>query len=204
VRAKDGRRSLAPALLDDPRMTPTNSTTAWALHDLALATSLGGVLFGRYALHPSVSRISDPDERGAVLDTAWRRFSAINLASHGVFAATWLFGRTMLSGREIDRSTHALVAVKDALVATAVVSGVASFVAGAQIKDPTTGAPLPMDREGCVAADAPKRARIAQRVTTISAVVNLASLAGIVGLTAVLAMKAGRSSRWSVVSRWLP
>src|SRR4051794_3746372 len=49
-----------------------------AAHDLGLAGLLGGNMFGRLAMHPSVTEISDPSERGKVVNAAWRRYGAIN------------------------------------------------------------------------------------------------------------------------------
>ncbi len=43
-----------------------------AAHDIGLAGLMGGNLFGRIALHPAVTEISDPRERGKVVNTAWR------------------------------------------------------------------------------------------------------------------------------------
>ena len=43
-----------------------------AAHDVGLAGLLGGNLFGRLALHPSVTEISDETERGQLVNTAWR------------------------------------------------------------------------------------------------------------------------------------
>src|SRR5687767_5929732 len=164
-------------------MIPTASTTAWAIHDLALASSFGGSLFGKFAFHPAVCHATDARERGQIIDTAWKRFSLLNLMSHGVFAATWLVGRHMLTGREIDRRTRALVTAKDIMVATAVASGVTSMALGvAGEHDPQIGI-----------TQRPK----AIRASKIAGYINLAALAGVVGVTAVLAMKAGTSTRWS-------
>ncbi len=49
-----------------------------AAHDLGLAGMLGGTLFGRLALHLAVSEVSDPRERGKVVNAAWRRYGAVN------------------------------------------------------------------------------------------------------------------------------
>ena len=49
-----------------------------AAQDLGLAGMLGGNLFGRAALHPSVTAISDPSQRGQVVNAAWRRYGVIN------------------------------------------------------------------------------------------------------------------------------
>lgn len=183
----------------------TASTTAWALHDLGLATSFGGSLFGRLALHPSVGSVSDPRERGVLVHEAWRKFNRLNLLGHVLFAGTWLVGRRMLSGREVDRTSRALVAVKDGLVAASLVSGVTSIVAGERgMVDPPTMEPAPMNEHGHVAAEGSRRAKNAEKVTLIAGVVNTAAIAGILGVTAVLAMRSGRSSKWSLVSRLLP
>ncbi|MDQ3850678.1 MAG: hypothetical protein M3296_08720, partial [Actinomycetota bacterium] len=49
-----------------------------AAHDIGLAGLLGGNLFGRLALHPSVAAISDATERGKVVNAAWRRYGTVN------------------------------------------------------------------------------------------------------------------------------
>ena len=49
-----------------------------AAHDFGLAGLLGGNLFGRLALHPAVAEISDPAERGKVVNAAWRRYGTVN------------------------------------------------------------------------------------------------------------------------------
>ena len=49
-----------------------------AAHDLGVAGLLGGNLFARIALHPSVTEISDEAERGKVVNAAWRRYGTIN------------------------------------------------------------------------------------------------------------------------------
>ena len=186
-------------------MIPAASTTAWALHDLGLATSLGGNLYGRMAMHPAVRTVSDPYERGELVHDAWRRFNRVNLLSHVVFASTWLVGRRMLSGRSIDRRTRILVGIKDALIATSLISGITSIIAGERgIRDPRTGQPAPIDESGNVDARESRRAKVAERITKGAGIFNLLTLAGIIGITATLAMKAGTSARWSLVSRRLP
>src|SRR4051794_39401440 len=52
----------------------TASTTAWVLHDLGLAAGFGGTLFGKMALNPAVKEVRSREERGKVLDRAWRGF----------------------------------------------------------------------------------------------------------------------------------
>jgi hypothetical protein len=53
----------------------------------------GGNLFGRLALHPSVTEISDQAERGTVVNGAWRRYGAVNTVSLVAVASGWIGAR---------------------------------------------------------------------------------------------------------------
>src|SRR5215207_8397942 len=64
-----------------------------AAHDLGLAGLLGGNLFGRLALHPSVTSISDERERGKLVNAAWRRYGTINSLSLLAVAGGWAGAR---------------------------------------------------------------------------------------------------------------
>src|SRR5215213_7478708 len=64
-----------------------------AAQDAGLAGLLGGNLFGRLALHPSVTEISDQAERGKVVNAAWRRYGTVNSLSLLAVAAGWAGAR---------------------------------------------------------------------------------------------------------------
>src|SRR3954464_12535531 len=64
-----------------------------AAHDLGLAGLLGGNLFGRLALHPAVTEISDQEERGKLVNTAWRRYGTVNSLSLLAVASGWAGAR---------------------------------------------------------------------------------------------------------------
>src|SRR6187200_3618529 len=64
-----------------------------AAHDVGMAGLLGGNLFGCLALHPSVTEISDPAERGKVVNAAWRRYGIINSLSLLAVGAGWIGAR---------------------------------------------------------------------------------------------------------------
>jgi hypothetical protein len=185
-------------------MNATLSTSGWVLHDLGLATSVGGAIFGKTGLHPAVRKISSKEERGLVTNEAWRDFSPINLFSHVAVVLTWLTGRAGLSGRSIDRGTRRLVYVKDALVGTYLASGLTSTAAGYALSRASQGAPPQIESGSEPSSEAPERARVLQRTSDIAGFVNLAAGAAIIGVTAVLATKSGRSFKWSFVSRFLP
>ena len=64
-----------------------------AAHDLGLAGLLGGNLFGRLALHPCVTAICDREERGKVVNAAWRRYGTVNSLSLLAVVAGWAGAR---------------------------------------------------------------------------------------------------------------
>ena len=64
-----------------------------AAHDIGLAGLLGGNLFGRLAMHPSVTEISDPAERGKVVNAAWRRYGTVNSLSLAAVVSGWAGAR---------------------------------------------------------------------------------------------------------------
>jgi hypothetical protein len=86
-----------------------------AAHDVGLAGLLGGNLFGRLALHPSVTEISDPAERGKIVNAAWRRYGAVNSLSLAAVTAGWLGARLRESAnRNLSDEERRLAYAKDA------------------------------------------------------------------------------------------
>src|SRR5918994_4708573 len=75
------------------------TTTAWVAHELGLAASFGGVLFGKLALNPNLDVLENKSDRGKLLNKAWNRYNAVNAATVGTAIATWLVGRSSISGR---------------------------------------------------------------------------------------------------------
>lgn len=181
----------------------TLSTAAWAAHDVGLATAIGGVLFGRTALAPSLEQISSPAERDRISATAWSRFAWVNLAAHGVMAATWIAGRTMLSGREVSGTARTLTRVKDGLVIGSLLTGVGSnvigFLLGKQIDKHRGPAQV---KAGTVPED--KRTLALSRTTAVLGTANLIANIAVLGVTSMLAMEGNKSGRFSLFSRILP
>jgi hypothetical protein len=89
------------------------STVAWVAHNLGLSAWFAGTLFGKLAPNLSVKAVDSKVERGKVLNSAWNRYNAVNAASSGVAAGTWVVGRTMLSGAEIGEDARNPVLAKD-------------------------------------------------------------------------------------------
>jgi uncharacterized membrane protein len=169
------------------------SSAAWIAHELGLATSIGGTLFGREALQPALREIDDDTKRNTVSDTAWRRFSWMNLAGHAAVAATWFFGRSLLSGREVSKKARPMTIAKDALVIASLFTGIASIVAGRMLGKRVTE--QKRDREGHEKL---------RKVVGALGMANLASNVGVAGVTTALAMEGSHSGRFGVISRLLP
>jgi hypothetical protein len=161
-----------------------------AASDLGLAALLGGTLYGRVALHPALARVSDPRERGEVLNAAWRRYGAFNSAGLAAVAAGWAGARAAeardaaLSPRE-RRLAHA----KDVLVGAVCVSGVATAVEGVRFSRQAPGGAVPL-RDGSHPSPEtpPPAARLKRRLDVLGAV-TLATEAALVAVNAALAQE---------------
>src|SRR5919206_1491436 len=89
-----------------------------ATHDMGLAGLLGGNLFGRLALHPSVTEISDPAERGKVVNAAWHRYGTVNTLSLLAVTTGWLGARgNEAADRRLSAEERRPARAKDVLVA---------------------------------------------------------------------------------------
>ncbi len=190
-------------------MNATLSTTAWVLHDLGLATSVGGAVFGKTGLRRAAdSTQMQQDGRGEIISEAWKRFTPINLLSHLSVGVTWLIGRSMLSGREVKRSARKLVLAKDALTGVYLVSGLGATITGYAANQMHKGEETPVssaiEEMGVDEGNKPEVSRGLGRASAVLGTVNVAAGAALLGITAILAMQAGRSPRWSIVSRFLP
>ncbi|HEX8106804.1 MAG TPA: hypothetical protein VF516_03705 [Kofleriaceae bacterium] len=183
----------------------TLSTAAWAAHDVGLATAIGGTLYGRAALEPALREIADPAERDRVATSAWQRFTWLNLAAHGVFAATWFIGRSMLSGREVSCTARRMTQVKDGLVIASLVTGIGTAVLGRMLgKCARRGEGPAQVREAGGTARGGERTVALQRAVGGLGIANLVANIATLGITAALAMEGSRSPRFSARSRFLP
>lgn len=180
------------------------ATAAWVAHDIGTAVGVGGSLFGRIALEPSVRNVANEEERGKVVNDAWRRFGTVQLAAYGVMAGSWLVGRLKLGGGAVSEASRPLVIAKDVLVGATLASAIGAAITGKKMAAQRPEGAIPMNREGEAAETAPPAARRLGRLTDTFGMVNLLAGVGVVAVTTVLAMQAGKSSRWKAVSRFLP
>lgn len=171
------------------------------VHDLGLAGLLGGNLFGRMALHPAVTAISDKGERGEVVNAAWRRYGTVSSLSLAAVSGGWALARMgessdrYLSGRE-----RRLARVKDGLVAAVAVTGLATAAEGVRFsrQAPEGGVPL---EDGSHAA--PEASREATRLKKRLNALGLATVGAETALVVVNAALAQSSFRTAPVRRRL-
>lgn len=181
------------------------STAAWIAHDLGLAASFGGLLFGRTAMNPSLQYIeSSKADRGRVLNKTWNRYNTVNILSFGFATASWFAGRAALSGRSIDDDAQNLSRIKDLLYISGAVSGLASVVSGLRLANQAPDGAVPIEDGSTPAIETPEEAAKLLRTVNALGSVNLAITASLIGLTTALAMKANQSSGWAITSRFLP
>ena len=182
----------------------TLSTAAWVAHNLGLAACFGGLLFGKAALNPSLSAIDSEADRGKILNTAWNRYNAINVASFATAAATWFPGRLGLSGKEIDQQTRNLVLAKDVLFAVGALTGLASVIQGRTLTRQAPDGAVPIESGTTPADTTPEKASSLLRSVNQLGNLNVLVTGAILGITTILSMKATKSARFSAVSRFLP
>ncbi len=185
-------------------MQPVLTTSAFALHNLGLAAGFGGSLFGRVAFNPSVHVIKDHTERGAVVNRTWQRYNWINVLGMGLTAASWIVGRSLVSGRSIDRQARQLTLAKDLLLTTSIIAGGATVFAGRTLAQQAPEGRVDMDGGNEPSPRTPDKARSLIQFINVAGNIGLGASAGVIALTAILSLRSSRSLKWNLVGRFLP
>jgi len=166
--------------------TLANSTRA--AHDVGLAAWLGGAMFGKFALNPSLVKISNRAERGSVSSAAWNGYNVINTVGLGTAALGWAAARaTEASSGELSGREKALSAAKDGLMASSVLTGVLSGVQGARLAKQAPEGAVPIETGTKPAPDTPPNAAKIQRRLGTLGNLNIVSGVALVAVNAVLA-----------------
>ena len=169
-------------------VSDTLANTTRAAHDVGLAAWLGGAMFGKIALNPSLERITSHAERGSVSNAAWNGYNAVNAAGLGAAALGWGAARLTeanpanLSGRE-----KALSTAKDGLMAAAVLTGLANGVQGVRLAKQAPEGAVPIETGTKPAAETPPKAAKIQRSLELLGNINIAAGVALVAVNAVLA-----------------
>jgi hypothetical protein len=180
------------------------STAAWIAHELGLAAAFGGQLFGRTAFNRNLGAVSSEEERGKMLNQTWNRYNVVNAVSVGTAAVTWFFGRAGISGESIDEEARGLVLTKDALMVASILTGLASMVSGLRLSRLAPDGAVPIKSGSEPSARTPDEASSLLRTVNTLGSVSLGLLGSIIAVSTILSMKAGKSTKWSAVSRFLP
>src|SRR5215217_1476493 len=188
------RRRLAAAPRGKARiMTPIPyppvplSKVGRAAHDLGLAGLLGGNLFGRLALHPAVTEISDQEERGKLVNTAWRRYGTVNSISLLAVASGWA-GARAAEAREgrLSPEERRLARAKDVLVGLVALTGVATAVEGVRFSRSAPNGAVPLRDGDHTAVNASPESALRKRRLNVLGAASLAAEAALVGVNAAL------------------
>jgi hypothetical protein len=164
-----------------------------AAHDIGLAGLLGGNLFGRLALHPSVTQISDKAERGKLVNAAWRRYGIVNSISLLAIVAGWLGARAdEAAPSRLSTAERRLALAKDVLVGLVVVTGAVTAVQGIRFAHAAPGGAVPLDDGGHAAPEASESQRRAKRRLNALGLTALAAELGLAGVNAALAQQGFR------------
>jgi hypothetical protein len=166
----------------------TMSQVGRTAHDLGLAGLLGGSLFGRMALHPAVAGISDPRERGEVVNAAWRRYGVVNGLGLLAVTAGWAGARAAeAADRNLTPTERRLARAKDGLVGAVFVAGAASAIEGVRFAGQAPHGAVPLADGGHPAPETPEPAARLKRRLNVLGAVTLASEAALVAVNAALA-----------------
>lgn len=173
-----------------------------AAHDAGLAGLLGGTLYGRLALHPSVTEISDAGERGRVVNAAWRRYGVINSLSLAAVVGGWVGARAdEAADRRLSPPERKLARAKDVLVGVVGVTGLATAAQGVAFSKTAPGGAVPLRDGDHTAPEASQAAKRAKRRLNVLGAVSLAADLGLVVVNAALEQ---RQHRRPAVRRLIP
>ena len=164
-----------------------------AAHDIGLAGLLGGNLFGRLALHPSVTEISDKAERGKLINAAWRRYGIINSLSLGAVVAGWLGARAKEAApSQLSEAERRLAVAKDALVGVVAVTGAVTAAEGVRFSRQAPGGAVPLEDGDHAASEASEAQHRAKARLNALGLVSLAAGLALVAVNAALAQQGFR------------
>ena len=166
----------------------TVSSAGRAAHDVGLAAMLGGNLFGRLAMNPALGRVSDPSERGEVVNMAWRRYGTVNSLGLAALLAGWYGARvTEAQSRYLNDRERSLARAKDIAVGAVAVTGLAAAVEGVRFARDCPDGAVPLADGAKPSADTPPNAARRKRVLNALSAASIVSEVALVSINAALA-----------------
>lgn len=165
----------------------TISSAGRAAHDVGLAAIIGGNLFARVGMHPAVREITDQEERGKVVNAAWRRYGTVNSLGLAAIVAGWAGARIdeaspeMLSPRE-----RQLASAKDVIVGIVAVTGVAAGLEGMRFGSMEPGGAVPLEDGDTASERATDDERRSKRILSAVGACHLGAALALAGVNAAL------------------
>jgi hypothetical protein len=137
-----------------------------------------------------VRAISDPRERGEVVNAAWSRYGVVNGLGLGAVLAGWAGARAgEARDRRLTARERTLARAKDALVGVTAVAGAASAVEGMRFARQAPEGAVPLVDGDHTAPGAPRSAARLKRRLNVLGVVTIGAEAGLVAVNAALAQE---------------
>ena len=164
------------------------SSAGRAAHDVGLSAMLGGNLFARLAMNPALGRVSDPSERGEVVNMAWRRYGAVNSVGLAAVLAGWYGARaTETQPRWLTDRERSLATAKDVTVGVVALTGLAAAVEGMRFARDCPDGAVPLADGATPSADTPPNAARRKRVLNALSAASIASEVALWGINAAMA-----------------
>src|SRR4051812_47806839 len=169
------------------------SSLGRAAHDVSLAALIGGNLFGRVAMHPALSLVSDPRERGRVVNSAWQRYGLVNSLALSALLAGWVPARFGEARGELLSDQERMLAVgKDIAMGAVAVTGVAAAMQGIRFARMESGGAIPLEDGSTPAPEAPESEAAAKRRLNVLGSAQLASTLALATVNAALSQASFR------------
>jgi hypothetical protein len=179
----------------------TLTSAALAAHELGLAATFGGILFGENGLEKSVKVLPNENDRSRVIEQAWKTYSVPKTIGLITAAATWFIGRSVFDGRFMGRKMRRLVVAKDVAIAVTLLSGLGSQVCGRLLSQEQ---PFPVDGDGKPTEQTPDKAKQLLRFVDILGWIQLAAAGTTLALTSALNVRGQKNPAWNAIARALP
>jgi hypothetical protein len=175
----------------------TVEAAARIAHDLGLAASFGGTLFGKVVFNSSLPVVGSKTERGRLGAAFWNSANPVNAAAFGLAMATWLPGRLGLSNGGAHEEARGLLLAKGALMGAAASAGLAAVAAQISLNRRAPEGAVPLESGGVPAPEAGETTALIQRAVGALGSVNVALFGALVAVTAALSKPPNRSKRQS-------
>ena len=156
-------------------------------HDVGLATWFGGQVFGKFALNPVVKVVSDPAERGKVLNSGWFTFNPIGLVGLGLGGAVHVAARkTEIADRNLRPVERQLARAQDVLLGVSTVLYAATAIQGGRLSKQAPGGAVPVESGRQPSERTPAKAAALQRSVNSLGTGSILSGAGLLICNALL------------------